>query len=56
MEKLSEKQCVPMHVYSEADHSLETVDTLKNLEILMDVMKKTLDFVGVLARVDADRG
>ena len=56
VEKLSEKQCVPMHVYSEADHSLETVDTLKNLGILIGVMKKTLDFVGVLARVDADRG
>lgn len=42
---LSEKQYIPIHVYEKANHSLETMDTLKNLEILKDVMEKTSEFV-----------
>ena len=42
VKRLSEGQRVPIHVYEDANHSLETTDTLKNLEILKGVMEKTL--------------
>ena len=34
-----------MHVYEEANHSIETPDTMKNLELLADVMEKTKRFI-----------
>lgn len=33
-----------MYIYENANHSLETTDTLENLKILQDVMGKTKDF------------
>lgn len=39
--QMSEAQGVPMHVYENANHSLETEDTLQNLKILQDVVEKT---------------
>ncbi len=45
VKKLSESQHVPMHMYEHANHSLETEDTLTNLEILQDVMKTTWQFL-----------
>ena len=43
--RLSEQQKVPIHVYEEANHSIETPDTMKNLELLADVMEKTKRFI-----------
>ncbi len=37
---------IPIHVYENANHSLETEDTIMNLKILKDVMKKTKKFIG----------
>lgn len=45
VKKLSESQGVPMYVYEEANHSLETSDTLQNLEILKNIMEKTSEFI-----------
>lgn len=42
---MSEKQKVPIAVYKEANHSLETEDTLQNIEILKDIMEKTQRFI-----------
>lgn len=39
--RMSEAQGVPVHVYENANHSLETCDTMQNLKILQDVMEKT---------------
>lgn len=39
--QMAEKQKVPVSVYGETNHSLETKDTLRNLEILKDVVEKT---------------
>ena len=44
VEELSQKQKVPMYVYENTNHSLETEDTLENLRILQDVMMKTKTF------------
>ena len=44
VEELSQKQKVPMYVYENTNHSLETEDTLENLKILQDVMIKTKTF------------
>ena len=41
VEELSQKQKVPMYIYENTNHSLETEDTLENLKILQDVMIKT---------------
>lgn len=41
VQKLSEKQQITIYIYENANHSLETKDTLKNLEILQDVIIKT---------------
>lgn len=43
--KLAKEQQIPIHIYEAANHSLETKDVLKNLEILQDVMKKTRDYI-----------
>ena len=43
--RMSEAQGVPMHVYENANHSLETCDTMQNLKILQDVMEKTYGFL-----------
>lgn len=42
--RLSEKNHIPLSVYEGCNHSLECEDTLRNLEILTDVMQKTMDF------------
>ena len=42
---LSEKKGIPIFSYEDANHSLETGDALKCLEILTDVMTKTRDFL-----------
>ena len=39
------RQQVPMYIYENANHSLETTDTLENLKILQDVMGKTKGFL-----------
>ena len=39
--RMSEAQGVQIHVYENANHSLETSDTMQNLKILQDVMEKT---------------
>lgn len=44
IQALSKKQQVPMYIYENANHSLETTDTLENLKILQDVMGKTKGF------------
>ena len=39
------KDChIPLTVYQDCNHSLECPDTLKNIEILMDVMQKTFRY------------
>ncbi len=42
--QLSKTYHIPMMVYDGCNHSLECNDTLRNLEILKDIMQKTLDF------------
>ncbi len=42
--RLSNEKSIPLTVYDDCNHSLECNDTLKNLEILKDVMQKTMDF------------
>lgn len=42
---LAKEQQIPIHIYEDANHSLETKEVLKNLEILQDVMKKTKDYI-----------
>lgn len=42
--RLSEANHIPLTVYDDCNHSLECDDTLKNIEILKDVMQKTMDF------------
>ncbi len=42
--RLSDKNHIPLTVYEGCNHSLECGDTLKNLEILNDVMQKTKNF------------
>ena len=44
-ERLSKQQKVPIYVYEEANHSIETPDTMKNLELLTDVMEKTKRYI-----------
>ncbi len=43
--RLSEQQKVSIYVYEEANHSIETPDTMKNLELLTDVMEKTKRYI-----------
>lgn len=43
---LSEKALVPLHIYKDANHSLEVSgDYAKNMEYISDVMKKTSEFI-----------
>lgn len=42
--RLSEENHIPLTVYDGCNHSLECNDTLSNLEILMDIMRRTMDF------------
>lgn len=44
MQFAKEKE-IMLSLYENCNHSLETDDTMKNLEIMMDVMKKTKDFL-----------
>ena len=41
----AEQQKVSIYVYEEANHSIETPDTMKNLELLTDVMEKTKRYI-----------
>ena len=43
--RLSKEQGVPIDYYEDANHSLETKDTLNNLVILKDVIEKTFEFI-----------
>ncbi len=43
--KLAAANHIPLTVYESCNHSLECDDTLKNIEILRDVMQKTMDFL-----------
>lgn len=43
---LSEKANVPIHVFDGCNHSLETEDALKNIEIIEKTMKITKEFIG----------
>lgn len=43
--RLSDANHIPLTVYEDCNHSLECGDTLKNLEILGDVMRRTRDFI-----------
>ena len=42
--QLSNTNNIPLTVYDNCNHSLECNNTLKNLEILKDVMEKTMNF------------
>lgn len=42
--RLSEASHIPLTVYDNCNHSLECGDPLKNIEVLKDVMQKTMDF------------
>ena len=42
---LSNEQNVPIYMYKKADHSLETGDIIKDIEILEDVMKRTKKYL-----------
>ena len=42
--QLSNTNNIPLTVYDDCNHSLECNNTLKNLEILKDVMQRTMDF------------
>lgn len=44
--RLSKEKGVPIHVYYDANHSLETDDTMRNLDILKDVMTKSKEYIG----------
>lgn len=44
MIRLSKTNHIPLTVYKDCNHSLECNDTLRNLEIIKDVMQKTMDF------------
>ena len=43
--RLSNTNHIPLTVYDGCNHSLEGDDTLKNLEILKNVMQKTMEFI-----------
>ena len=43
--RLSREQNVTIHVYNEANHSLETSDILESIKILENVMNKTKEYV-----------
>ena len=41
---LAAKNSIPLHVYEGVNHSLESKDTLADLDIMKDVMSKSKDF------------
>lgn len=43
--QLSAEHYIPLFTYEECNHSLECSDTLRNIEILKDVMQKTRDSI-----------
>lgn len=43
-----EELCIPYYLYDDCNHSLETQDVQKNLEILQEVMQYTLKFLETL--------
>lgn len=43
--RLSKEKQIPIEIYDDCNHSLECKDTLRNVEIISDVMKKTKDFI-----------
>ena len=43
---MSERAKVPIHVFDGCNHSLETEDALKNIEIIEKTMKITKEFIG----------
>ena len=43
---------IPLYIYEGANHSLETEDTIRNLDILCDVMQKSSDFIAKQADID----
>lgn len=45
VELLSENQNVPIYMYKNADHSLETGDIIKDIATLEDVMKRTKKYL-----------
>ena len=45
VEKLSRKQNVPIYMYENADHSLETGNIIRDIKTLQDVMKKTKEYL-----------
>lgn len=44
--RLAEELGIRLYSYPDCNHSLETGDALKNIEILQDVMNKTAEFIG----------
>lgn len=46
--RLAEINHIPLTVYEDCNHSLECGDTLKNIDILRDVMHKTMAFAGAV--------
>ncbi len=42
---LAKEKNIPLNVYSDCNHSMETENTIVNLEILSEIMKKTADFL-----------
>lgn len=45
VEKLSREQNVPIYMYENADHSLETGDIIRDIKTLQDVMRKTKEYL-----------
>ena len=45
IQETCDEQQIPLFIYEGADHSLETEDTLVNLDIMKEVMRKTRDFM-----------
>ena len=45
VEMLSKKQNVPIYMYENADHSLETGNIIEDIKTLEDVMKKTKEYL-----------
>ena len=43
--RMAEKQKVSVDIYERTNHSLETEDTIKNLDILKEVMEKTEKYI-----------
>ena len=46
VKQLSREQEVPISLYEDANHSLEMADSMKNIEILQEVMEMTRKYIG----------